>query len=220
MKLILGNKNYSSWSFRPWIAMKQIGLDFEEVVIPMNQPDTRARMLEHSPTGLVPTLIDGDASVFETIAILEYLNDRFPDAGLWPTDVAVRAHARAISAEMHAGFAALRRDCPMNMRRPVRTHIPSPDGRKDAARVDALWTDARVRFGQSSENGGGPFLFGGFTAADAMYAPVVNRFHVYDIPRSAASQAYMEAMMALPAWRDWEASSRAETWVIDKSEVA
>ena len=215
MKLIIGNKNYSSWSMRPWIAMKQIGLAFEEVVIPMNQPETRARMLEHSPTGLVPTLIDGDVTIFETIAILEYLNDRHPDAGLWPRDIGVRAHARAISAEMHAGFAALRRDCPMNIRRPVRKHLPSPEGLAQAQRVDALWTDARRRYGA-----GGPFLFGSFTAADAMYAPVVNRLHTYDVPRSPTAQAYMEAIMALPAWKEWEAASRAEPWVIDKSEVA
>jgi glutathione S-transferase len=215
LKLVIGNKNYSSWSLRPWIAMKQIGLDFEEVVIPMNMPETRARMLEHSPTGLVPTLIDGPVVVFETIAILEYLNDRFPEAGLWPKDLAARAHARSISAEMHAGFAALRRDCPMNIRRPVRKQSPSPDGEKNAARIDALWRDARSKFGA-----GGPFLFGAFTAADAMYAPVVNRFHTYNLPRSAEAQAYMDAIMALPAWKEWEAASRAEEWVIERSEVA
>jgi glutathione S-transferase len=215
MKLIIGNKNYSSWSLRPWIAMKQIGLDFEEVVIPMNMPDTRARMLEHSPTGLVPTLIDGDVTIFETIAILEYLNDKFPEKGLWPTDIKARAHARAISAEMHAGFAPLRRDCPMNIRRPVKKHIPSPEAMKSAERIDALWTDARQRFG-----GAGPFLFGSFTNADAMFAPVVNRFHVYDVPRSKAAQAYMDSIMALPAWKAWEAASRQEPWVIGVSEVA
>ncbi len=214
MKLVIGNKNYSSWSMRPWIAMKQIGLVFEEVVIPMNQPETRARMLEHSPTGLVPTLIDGEVTIFETIAILEYLHDKHPDAGLWPRDIAVRAHARAISAEMHAGFAAFRRDCPMNIRRPVRKHLPSPEAQAQAMRVDALWTHARQTYGA-----GGPFLFGSFTAADAMYAPVVNRFHTYDVPRSATAQAYMEAMMGLSAWKEWEEASRAEPWVIEKSEV-
>jgi glutathione S-transferase len=214
MKLVIGNKNYSSWSLRPWIAMKMMGLDFEEAVIPMNMPDTRARMLEHSPTGLVPTLIDGDVTVFETIAILEYLNDRFPKAGLWPAGIAARAHARAIAAEMHAGFAPLRRDCPMNMRRAVKKHIVSPEAEKNAARIDALWTDARQRHGK-----GGDFLFGAFTAADAMYAPVVNRFHVYDLPRSGTAQAYMDAVMALPAWKEWEAASRAEPWMIAVSEV-
>jgi glutathione S-transferase len=214
MKLVIGNRNYSSWSLRPWIAMKTIGLSFDEVVIPMNQPNTRAEMLRHSPTGLVPTLIDGGVTIFETIAILEYLNDKHPEAGLWPKDIGVRAHARAISAEMHAGFAALRRDCPMNIRRAVKKHIVSPEAAQNVERIDALWSDARKRFGK-----GGPFLFGGFSNADAMYAPIVNRLHVYDLPRSKTAQAYMEAMMALPAWQEWEAASRKETWVIDKVEV-
>jgi glutathione S-transferase len=214
MKLIIGNKKYSSWSLRPWIAMKQIGLTFDEVVIPMNMPNTRADMLAHSPTGLVPTLIDGDVTVFETIAILEYLNDKFPKAKLWPKDITARAHARAISAEMHAGFAALRRDCPMNMCRPVRKHIVSPEAAKDAERIDALWSDSRERFGK-----GGDFLFGHFTNADAMYAPVVNRFHVYGLPRSKTAQTYMNEMMALTAWKEWEKASQAETWVIASSEV-
>jgi glutathione S-transferase len=215
MKLVIGNKNYSSWSLRPWIAMKQIGLTFDEVVIPMAMPGTRAEMLKYAPTGLVPVLIDGDALIFETIAILEHLNDRFPEANLWPKDLAARAHARSIAAEMHGGFAALRRDCPMNIRRPERKHIVSPEAAKQAERIDALWSDARARFGQ-----GGPFLFGHFTNADAMYAPVINRFHTYDLPRSKTSQAYMDAMMALPAWQEWEAASRAESWVIASSEVA
>jgi glutathione S-transferase len=214
MKLVIGNKNYSSWSLRPWIAMKQIGLTFEEVVIPMAMPTTKAEMLKHAPTGLVPVLIDGDAVVFETIAILEHLNDRFPDAGLWPKDLAARAHARSIAAEMHGGFAALRRDCPMNIRRQVKQHIVSPEGAKNAERIDALWSDARARYGK-----GGPFLFGHFTNADAMYAPIVNRFHVYDVPRSKTAQVYMDAVMALPAWQEWEKASQAESWVIASSEV-
>ncbi|MCA3562756.1 MAG: glutathione S-transferase family protein [Methylocystis sp.] len=214
MKLVIGNKNYSSWSLRPWIAMKQIGLSFEEIVIPMAMPGTRAEMLRYAPTGLVPVLIDGEALVFETIAILEYLNDKYPEARLWPKDLAARAHARSIAAEMHGGFAALRRDCPMNIRRPVRRHIVSPEAAKQAERIDALWSDARARFGE-----GGPFLFGHFTNPDAMYAPVVNRFHTYDLPRSATAQAYMDAMMALPAWKEWEAASRAESWVIASSEI-
>jgi glutathione S-transferase len=163
----------------------------------------------------VPVLIDGEALVFETIAILEYLNDKYPEAHLWPKDLAARAHARSIAAEMHGGFAALRRDCPMNIRRPMRKHIVSPEAAKQAERIDALWSDARTRFGQ-----GGPFLFGHFTNADAMYAPVINRFHTYGLPRSKTSQAYMDTMMALPAWKEWEAASHAESWVIASSEVA
>ena len=214
MKLIIGNKNYSSWSLRPWLAMKHIGLTFDEAVILMALPDSKANMLAYSPTGQVPVLIDGDTTVYETIAILEYLNDRYPTTGLWPKDIVARAHARAISAEMHAGFAALRRDCPMNMRRSVKRLDISPAAQMHAARIDALWCDARARFGQ-----GGDFLFGHFTNADAMYAPIVNRFHVYDLPRSETAQAYMNTMMALPAWQEWAAASHAETTVIADSEV-
>jgi glutathione S-transferase len=214
MKLVIGNKKYSSWSLRPWIAMKHIGLTFEEVVIPMALSTTKAEMLKYSPNGLVPALIDGDLTIFETIAILEYLNDKFPEARLWPNDIAARAHARAIAAEMHAGFAALRRDCPMNMNREVKKHIVSPEAQKNVARIDALWSNSRKHFGKS-----GPFLFGHFTNADAMYAPVINRFHVYDLPRSNASQAYMDAMMALPSWKEWEAAGKAESWVISSSEI-
>jgi glutathione S-transferase len=171
-------------------------------------------MLKHSPNGLVPALIDGEVTVFETISILEYLNDKHPEAGLRPADIAARAHARSVAAEMHAGFAAFRRDCPMNIRRPMKKHSPSPEGLKASERVDAIWKDCRARFGS-----GGPFLFGAFTAADAMYAPVVNRFHVYDVPRSSEAEAYIDAMMALPAWKEWEAASRAEPWTIASSEV-
>jgi glutathione S-transferase len=214
MLLTMGNKNYSSWSLRPWIAMKRMGVAFDEAIIPMARPESKDAMRKVSPNALLPVLRDGGLVVSETIAILEYLNDLHPEAGLWPKDIKVRAHARAISAEMHAGFAALRRDCPMNIRRPVRKHVPSAEGQAQAARVDAIWTDARARFGVD-----GPFLFGAFTAADAMFAPVVNRFHVYDLPRSAASHAYMTAIMETPEWREWDDASRAEEWVIDSSEV-
>jgi glutathione S-transferase len=214
MKLIIGNKAYSSWSLRPWIAMKHLGLTFDEVVIPMALPGTKAEMLKYAPNGLVPALIDGDLVVCETIAILEYLNERYASGGLWPADIAARAHARSVAAEMHGGFAAFRRDCPFNIRRAVKKHLPSPDGMKAAERIDAIWQDCRARFG-----GGGPFLFGTFSAADAMYAPVVNRFHIYDVPRSSVAQAYMDAVMALPAWAAWARDAATETWVIASSEV-
>jgi glutathione S-transferase len=214
MKLVIGDRNYSSWSLRPWIAMTHLGLSFETEVIAMGRPETKGEMLKRSPNGLVPALIDGDIVVFETIAILEYLNETHAAGGLWPLDRAARAHARSVAAEMHGGFAALRRDCPMNIRRPVRRHVPSPEGLAQAARVDAIWRDCRARFG-----GGGDLLFGRFSAADAMYAPVVNRFHVYDLPRSPEAQAYMDAVMALPAWKAWESAAWAETTVIASSEV-
>ncbi len=176
-------------------------------------------MLKHSPNGLVPALIDGDVVVCETIAILEYLNERYAGGRLWPEDIGARAVARAAAAEMHAGFAAFRRDCPFNIRRAVKKHAPSPEGMKAAARIDAIWRDCRARFGASKDWGGGPFLFGAFSAADAMFAPVVNRFHVYDVPRSDVAQAYMDAIMAMPEWAEWKAGAMAETWVIESSEV-
>jgi glutathione S-transferase len=215
MLLVIGNRRYSSWSLRPWIAMKQTGIPFEDRVILMAKDNSKAEMLKVSPGGQVPVLIDGKVVVHETIAILEYLNDRFPDARLWPADLAARAHARSVSAEMHAGYGALRRDCPMNICRPVRKHLPSPEALKHVERIDALWQDCRARYGQS-----GPFLFGSFTAADAMFAPIVNRLYVYDLPRSAVSEAYMQAMMALPAWKEWERLAQAETEIIASSEVA
>src|SRR5215467_3646799 len=162
MLLILGNKNYSSWSMRPWIAMRVAGLTFDEEVISLNAPEFKGRLLQVAGTGKVPTLIDGDVRVWESLAILEYLAEKFPNAGLWPADAAARAHARAVAAEMHSGFQALRKHCPMNLWLPARKR-PQPDTvLDDVRRIDAIWSDCRSRFGQ-----GGPFLFGAFGAAVA-----------------------------------------------------
>jgi glutathione S-transferase len=212
--LVIGNKNYSSWSLRPWIAMRTKGIAFAERVIPLYEPGSREEILKVSPAGKVPVLIDGDATVWESLAILEHLAERVPEAQLWPAGPPARAHARAIAAEMHAGFSALRRHCPMNMRRPVKKRPPSPAADADARRIAAMWTDCRARFGR-----GGPFLFGAFTAADAMYAPVVSRFHTYAVDAEAPVRAYMQAMMALPAWREWEEAGRKESWVMADNEV-
>jgi glutathione S-transferase len=216
MRLIIGNKTYSSWSLRPWLMLRHLDIAFEEIVIPLGQPDTRARALAFTPAGKVPALVDDGVAIWESLAILDHLADRFGVAKVWPAEGAARALARSISSEMHAGFGALRRDCPFNIRRPVRKHVPSPAGLADAGRVDALWTHARESFGR---HGAGPFLFGAFSAADAMYAPVVNRFHTYDLPRSDVSEAYMQAIMALPAWKEWRDAAMAETWVMEGSEV-
>ncbi len=213
LTLIIGNKNYSSWSFRPWIAMKVAGIAFEEVVISLNAPDFKARLAPHSGTGKVPVLIDGDVRVWESLAILEYLADRFPAAKLWPDDPAARAHARTVASEMHAGFVPLRRHCPMNMWRPVKKRDLPDEVAQNVRRIDALWTDCRARFGA-----GGPFLFGGFGAADAMYAPVVSRLHTYGIEVGEASRAYMAAAMALPAWAEWRAAAVQEPWVLPEDE--
>jgi glutathione S-transferase len=213
LKLIIGNKNYSSWSFRPWIAMKATGIAFEEELIPLETPEFRARLDAVSGTGKVPTLIDGDTRVWESLAILEHLADRFPDKKLWPSDPAARAHARAISSEMHAGFVPLRQNCPMNMWRPVLKRDLGDDVKKNIARIDSMWSDCRRRYGQ-----GGAFLFGAFGNVDAMYAPVVSRFHTYGIDVSPPSRAYMDAVMALPAWKEWSAAAVKEPWVLAKDE--
>jgi glutathione S-transferase len=213
MHLVIGNKNYSSWSFRPWIALKVAGIPFEETVISLDAPDFKARVSKISGTGKVPVLIDGDVQVWESLAILEYLAEKFPGAGLWPAEAAARAHARAVASEMHAGFLPLRRHCPMNMWRPVKPLALPDEVRQNVERIDAMWRDCRARFGH-----GGPFLFGRFTAADAMYAPVVSRFHTYAVVTSAPTRAYMEAMMALPAWREWRAAALKEPWVLPHDE--
>jgi glutathione S-transferase len=214
MKLVIGNKNYSSWSMRPWMAAKAAGLPFEEEIVWLREPGVSQRIRAYSPNGKVPALIDGDLVVFESIAILEYLAERAPT--LWPSDRAARSHARSISAEMHAGFVALRSRCPMSIRR-----RPSPialDGavKADIARIVEIWTDCRKRFGQA-----GPFLFGPFTNADAMFAPVVSRFQAYAIEVPPDAVAYMEAMIATPMWQEWRRAAVAEAQTIaDTDEVA
>ena len=216
LKLVIANKAYSSWSFRPWLLLAHFKIPFEEVVVPLDLPTTRKAVLRHSPSGKVPALTDGDVRVWESLAIAEYVAEKYPAKAIWPKDKAARAHARAISAEMHAGFQSLRGQCPMNFRRPVQALALSEASAADAARIDAIWQGARKNFGGTSSKGSGEFLFGAFSAADAMFAPVVNRFHIYDVKVSRASRAYMAAMMALPAWKAWEKDAAAETWRIAK----
>jgi glutathione S-transferase len=214
LKLVIGNKNYSSWSFRPWIAMKVAGIAFEEEVISLDAADFKSRVTMISGTGKVPALADGGVHVWESLAILEYLDEKYPHAQLWPADPAARAHARAIAAEMHAGFVPLRRHLPMNMWRPViRRELP-PEVQSNVRRIEAIWTDCRARHGAD-----GDFLFGRFGAADAMYAPVVSRFHTYAVEVGPVARAYMDAVMALPAWREWRTAALAEPWVLPEDEV-
>ena len=215
LTLYIGNKNYSSWSFRPWLAMKAANIAFEEVLIPIyTGAADKQRILDVSPAGKVPVLTDGDVTVWDSIAIIEYLAERFPQAQLWPQDTAARAHARAISAEMHGGFGALRRECGMNIHRPIRAKALSEEAGENIARVQEIWTDCRARYGRA-----GPFLFGGFTAADAMYAPVVHRFRTYAIEVSQPVRAYMDAMLAYPAFAEWTAQALAEALVIERFEA-
>lgn len=214
LQLIIGNKNYSSWSFRPWIAMKVAGIAFDEEVVSLDAKDFKGRVTRISGTGKVPALADGDVQVWESLAILEYLAEKFPDSRLWPAVPAARAHARVLAAEMHAGFVPLRRALPMNMWRPVIRRELAPDVQSNVRRIEAMWTDCRTRHGAE-----GPFLFGHFGAADAMYAPVVSRFHTYDVEVNAVAGAYMAAVMALPAWGEWRVAALQEPWVLAEDEV-
>jgi glutathione S-transferase len=212
MKLYIGNKNYSSWSFRSWIAMSHFGVEFEEIMIPFNDDAGNPKFREFSPTGKVPTLVDGDLTVWESLAILEYLADRFPENAFWPQDIKARALARAAAHEMHGGFSSLRSECPMNIRRTIRA-IPVSDGvRRDVERVETLWSDCL-------ERSGGPFLFGDFSIADAMFAPVVNRLEIYELSGHSAVAAYSEAMKGLDPWKRWEKAARAEPWIVPADEA-
>lgn len=215
LTLVIGNKNYSSWSMRPWLALKACGIGFDEVSIPLYTGEAdKQRILKFSRSGKVPVLVDGDVTVWDSLAIIEYAAERFPDAHLWPADRASRAHARSVSAEMHSGFAALRNECGMNLHRQIGPKPLSADARADIARIQESWAECRERYGKL-----GPYLFGAFSAADAMYAPVVHRFRTYAIEVSAEVQRYMDTMLALPAFQEWTRAALAETLVIEKFEV-
>lgn len=212
--LVIGNKNYSSWSMRGWLAVEQAGLDVEEVVVPLDMPSTHADIIAYSPSGLVPALIRGDEVVWDSLAIAETAAERAPHAGLWPADPVARSRARAVSAEMHSGFRALRAELPMNIRanKPGRTW--SADVTADIERIVGLWSDCRARFGSS-----GPFLFGDWCVADSFYAPVVTRFHTYAVPVDAATAAYMESVRAWPAVAKFSEAAAAEPWSNAKYEA-
>lgn len=216
MKLLIGNKCYSSWSLRAWLIMRAKGIGFTEKLVPLDEPGFKATIFADAPGsgGTVPTLVDGDVAVWETLAIVEYLHETHPQAGIWPGDKAARAHARAASSEMHAGFTALRSACPMNLGKRFSARDRGPAVARDVERLTALWRQARERFGAA-----GPFLYGEFSAADAMYAPVVTRLDTYGIAVDAVAQAYMKAVLALPAYREWLAAALAEPWIVAQDEV-
>lgn len=215
LTLAIGNKNYSSWSFRPWLALKASNIPFNEMLIPINNGDAdKRRILSITQSGKVPALIDGDITVWDSLAIIEYIAERFPEARLWPEDRASRAHARAISAEMHSGFMPLRNECNMNIHRPVRAKALSDDARANVTRIQQIWTACRERYGNL-----GPFLFGAFSGADAMYAPVVHRFRIYAIEVKPPVREYMDTMLALPAFQEWTNAALAETLIIEKFEI-
>ncbi len=212
LTLYIANKNYSSWSMRPWIALEAAGIPFREQLIPFDFPAGNPAIRAISPSGKVPVLEHEGLRIWESLAIIEYAAELYPDAGLWPGDRRDRAIARSLSMEMLGGFRALRGACPMNLRRPPRA-IALPEGvTEDAARIGTLW---RERLAAS----GGPFLFGRFSAADAMFAPVVNRLETYELTKDATVLAYMAAVKAHPAWRKWEKAALAEPWVVPEDEA-
>lgn len=211
-KLYIGNKNYSSWSFRPWIALKQKQIPFMETLVPFDFKNGNPDFAAFSPSHKVPVLKDGELTVWDSLAILEYVAECHPDTGLWPADRSERARARAISAEMHSGFAALRGACPMNMRRPAGRLEVSDAVKADVTRIVGIWTECLDR-------SGGPFLFGDFTIADAMYAPVVSRFASYGLSSDPVVERYHAAMTKTPAWQSWLADAVNEPWVVEEEEV-
>ena len=218
--LLIANKCYSSWSLRPWLLMTELGLLFDEVIVPLGAADFTARVLAHAPgaSGKLPCLVDGDVTVWESLAIMEHLADAHLRLRVWPEDRAARAHARSIAAEMHAGFGPLRSACPMNL---GRRYAPRDRGEavtRDVARITALWREARERFG-GRDPAAGPFLYGAFTAADAMYAPVVTRLATYSIEVDPVSRTYMDAVLGLRSMCLWRDAALREPWVYRNDEV-
>jgi glutathione S-transferase len=209
--LILGNKAYSSWSLRPWIALKQAGIPFEEKVIPIYMEGSSEAIRKYSPAGKVPILKDGSITVWDSLAIIEYVAEKHPT--LWPADPKARAMARSVSAEMHSGFVPLRKLCTMNLRRHYPNFELSDDVKENVARIETIFSEARAQFGED-----GPFLFGEWTGADAMYAPVVTRFKTYDVKLSKPAQDYCDAVLDLPAMKEWYAAAEAEPWTLPQYE--
>jgi glutathione S-transferase len=208
--LVIGNQNYSSWSLRPWLVMKHLGADFDEVVIPLYRPESKEKILAWSPSGKVPALVHHGLVVWESLAICEYLAELFPDAHLWPSDREARAFARSISAEMHAGFRELRQNMPMDIRASHPGRSVEPHVRADIDRITAIWRECRSRHGSD-----GPFLFGNFTIADAMYAPVVSRFETYGVKVDSVGEEYCREIWAIPAMQEWRSAARSEPWTIE-----
>jgi glutathione S-transferase len=213
LTLVIGNMNYSSWSMRPWMALKGAGIPFDEVKISLytDDPADKQRILHYSPAGKVPILIDGPVTVWDSLAIIEHLAEKFPEKGIWPKDPAARALARSISAEMHSGFMPLRNECAMNIKRPVQTKALSADAKVNVQRIQEIWNGCRKTYGR-----GGAFLFGAFCGADAMYAPVVHRFRTYGVEVTGAAADYVAAMQAHPAFAEWTTTGLKETWAIAK----
>jgi glutathione S-transferase len=213
-ELIIGNKAYSSWSLRPWVVLKEAGADFTETRVPLYVHGYKEELLKYAPSGKVPILKHGAVTVWDSLAICEYLAEIFPQAQLWPADADARAHARAVSAEMHSGFTAIRGAMPFNCRAHGRRVPISAEIQKEIDRVQSLWQDCRAQYGK-----GGPWLFGRFSIADAMYIPVASRFVTYGVPLGVVAQSYADAALDHPAVREWIAAAKQETEVMISNEV-
>ena len=210
LTLVIGNKNYSSWSMRPWVALTAFGIPFTEVRVLLDQPDTSNRIAEYSAAGRVPVLIAGEITIWDSLAICEYLAEQFQEKHLWPQDVAARAMARSISAEMHSGFSDLRSAMPMNIKASLPGRGRTPGAQGDIGRISEIWEECLSRFGHHQ------FLFGDFSIADAFFAPVVMRFRSYHVALAPALQAYCERVQAHPAVARWMREALAETEVAGK----
>jgi glutathione S-transferase len=212
--LYIGNRNYSSWSLRPYMALTMAGIDFEAKLIRFGQPEFGRKVKRISKTGLVPILVHNGNTIWDTIAILEYAAETWPRKNLWPTNKKARAFARSASAEMHSGFRNLRNDCPMNIRRPKKAIQFSEGVLSDVARIESLWAQCRKEFGK-----GGPFLFGKFSNADAMFAPVVSRLETFDFRVKPETRKYMDAILNTAAFREWQRLALKEKWIVPEDEV-
>jgi len=212
VKLVIANKNYSSWSLRPWLVLTHFDIPFVEEQVLLSGEGWQENIRARSPSGRVPVLLDGELIIPETIAIIEYLAERFPDRPIWPADRNARALARAASAEMHSGFSSMRRHAPMNLRKSLPGRIAVDDVADDLKRMEMLWGELLHRWG-------GPYLFGAFSAADAMFAPLATRLRTYDLPASDTASAYVEAIYALPAFQAWFAAADIEPWIVEDDEI-
>lgn len=212
--LVIGNRNYSTWSLRPWLFLRHHGVEFEEVRLPLDTDEFRDRILDFSPSGRVPVLVHMDHRIWESLAICEYASETFADVRGWPEGPPARAEARSVCCEMHAGFTALRNELPMNCRALGRRVTPSTSARRDIVRVVEIWERARQRYGA-----GGPWLYGNFGIADAMFAPVASRFRTYGIRLGGAAADWAEAILSHPAVQEWVEAAKAETEFIEADEV-
>lgn len=209
LKLVIANKLYSSWSLRPWLVMRAVDIPFQEINIPLRTPESKQRVLAVSPSGKVPALITSDQTIWESLAIIEYLAETYPDKPIWPGDRVARAHARAVANEMHGGFQALRQGCPMNLGARFATPDMTDALKANVARIEDIWSEARSKFAN-----GGDYLFGAFSAADAMYAPVATRLDTYQIAVRPETRRYMDTILAQPDFVAWRHAALQEPWTI------